>query len=137
MSETERKRERERDIEQVFARFAGEIQGGLDVWGERVRWDTIHLAGKRDTAPATIFDKILAKVRCGTYRTVKARIRPWLSGSIPCCSLFVREKGRWGTIHLAGKCDTSPDSIFDKILAKVPHQQGVCERVTLWERDFV
>mmetsp|Transcript_42175 Transcript_42175/g.100116 ORF Transcript_42175/g.100116 Transcript_42175/m.100116 type:complete len:300 (-) Transcript_42175:178-1077(-) len=49
------------DTEPVFARVAGEVQGGLDFWAKNGRWDAIHLAGKRDIAPATIFDKILAK----------------------------------------------------------------------------
>jgi diadenosine tetraphosphate (Ap4A) HIT family hydrolase len=34
----------------------------LGKWDERGRWDTIWLAGLRDTEPQTIFDKIIARV---------------------------------------------------------------------------
>ena len=34
--------------------------GALAQWDEKGRWDSIHLAGVRDTEPGTIFDKILA-----------------------------------------------------------------------------
>eukprot|EP00904_Undaria_pinnatifida_P010323 jgi/Undpi1/6420/HiC_scaffold_20.g08901.m1 len=42
-------------------RIAGEINGGLEAWDAKGRWDGILHAGKRDTAPASIFDKIIAK----------------------------------------------------------------------------
>jgi len=44
-----------------FAKVYEEITGALKGWDENGRWDTIQGAGKRDTAPATIFDKIIAK----------------------------------------------------------------------------
>lgn len=42
-------------------KVAEEIRGGFTGWEERGRWDTIMGAGVRDTAPPTLFDKILAK----------------------------------------------------------------------------
>lgn len=42
-------------------RVYGEITEALQGWETNKRWDTILGAGLRDTAPATIFDKILAK----------------------------------------------------------------------------
>ena len=44
----------------VFGRVQQEIQSGLAAWEDRNRWDPLLGAGWRDTAPATIFDKILA-----------------------------------------------------------------------------
>eukprot|EP00929_Paragymnodinium_shiwhaense_P058306 TRINITY_DN29188_c0_g1_i1.p1 TRINITY_DN29188_c0_g1~~TRINITY_DN29188_c0_g1_i1.p1 ORF type:complete len:444 (+),score=122.49 TRINITY_DN29188_c0_g1_i1:89-1420(+) len=38
-----------------------EIQGALNAWNEKGRWDTILHAGRRDTAEATIFDKVISK----------------------------------------------------------------------------
>lgn len=38
-----------------------EIQGSLDKWDENGRYDNIHLAGSKDTADPTIFDKIISK----------------------------------------------------------------------------
>ncbi|CAM9511325.1 unnamed protein product [Pylaiella littoralis] len=45
----------------VGKRIAEEIKAPLDKWGSNGRWDDILHAGKRDTEPASIFDKILAK----------------------------------------------------------------------------
>ncbi|CAM9285717.1 unnamed protein product [Discosporangium mesarthrocarpum] len=45
----------------VGGRIVEEITSPLKSWDAKGRWDTILHAGKRDTAPATIFDKILAK----------------------------------------------------------------------------
>mmetsp|Transcript_21149 Transcript_21149/g.38437 ORF Transcript_21149/g.38437 Transcript_21149/m.38437 type:complete len:443 (+) Transcript_21149:82-1410(+) len=42
-------------------RVFDEIQGSLNKWDERGRYDDILLAGRKDTADATIFDKIIAK----------------------------------------------------------------------------
>jgi glutathione S-transferase/diadenosine tetraphosphate (Ap4A) HIT family hydrolase len=42
-------------------RVAEEIRGGLASWDSKGRWEPILGAGTRDTAPATIFDKILAR----------------------------------------------------------------------------
>jgi len=42
-----------------FARVQQEIMSGLNAWEERNRWDPLLGAGWRDTAPSTIFDKIL------------------------------------------------------------------------------
>ena len=39
---------------------ANQMMDGLQTWDARGRWDTIHLAGVRDVADPTIFDKILA-----------------------------------------------------------------------------
>ena len=36
------------------------MHGGLIAWDERKRWDPIWLAGVRDEAPATLFDKIIS-----------------------------------------------------------------------------
>ena len=36
------------------------MHGGLIQWEERKRWDPIWLAGVRDEAPATLFDKIIS-----------------------------------------------------------------------------
>lgn len=47
--------------DEVFANVYEEVQGGLDAWESNNRWDSIFLAGVRDTHPPTIFDKILAK----------------------------------------------------------------------------
>ena len=45
----------------VAKRIREEIRSSLEKWDLRGRWDTIHLAGKRDEAEATIFDKIISK----------------------------------------------------------------------------
>jgi histidine triad (HIT) family protein len=37
------------------------MMDGLQTWDARGRWDTIHLAGVRDVADRTIFDKIIAR----------------------------------------------------------------------------
>jgi len=42
------------------AKVYEEVRGGLQGWEDRNRWDPILGAGLRDTAPATIFDKIVA-----------------------------------------------------------------------------
>jgi len=44
-----------------FAKVYEEMMGGIRSWEQNKRWDTIHQAGKRDTNPPTIFDKIIAK----------------------------------------------------------------------------
>ncbi|KAI2503315.1 HIT domain containing protein [Fragilaria crotonensis] len=44
----------------VFKRVFDEVHGGLLQWEERKRWDPIWLAGVRDEAPATLFDKIIS-----------------------------------------------------------------------------
>ena len=45
----------------VFATVYAEIQGVLEnSWDANGRWDDIWLAGKTDTAPGTLFDKIIA-----------------------------------------------------------------------------
>ena len=36
------------------------MHGGLIQWDERKRWNPIWLAGVRDEAPATLFDKIIS-----------------------------------------------------------------------------
>ena len=38
-----------------------QISGGLSKWNDDGRWDTIWLAGIRDTDPGTLFDKIISK----------------------------------------------------------------------------
>mmetsp|Transcript_26137 Transcript_26137/g.36851 ORF Transcript_26137/g.36851 Transcript_26137/m.36851 type:complete len:381 (-) Transcript_26137:2343-3485(-) len=43
-----------------FKKIHDEIMGGLEAWEGRNRWDTIWLAGLRDTDPESIFDKIIA-----------------------------------------------------------------------------
>lgn len=43
-----------------FARVRTEITTALQSWDAKGRWDTILGAGWRDTAPATLFDKIIA-----------------------------------------------------------------------------
>lgn len=45
----------------AFAKVYDEIMTGLHAWESRGRWDSILGAGLRDTAPSTIFDKIVAK----------------------------------------------------------------------------
>lgn len=49
-----------RQNDAAFGKVFDEIMGGLQAWEERNRWDPILGAGWRDTAPATIFDKIVA-----------------------------------------------------------------------------
>ena len=44
----------------VFAKVYNEIQGALNGWDAKGRWDTILGAGLRDEAPGTLFDKIVA-----------------------------------------------------------------------------
>mmetsp|Transcript_18824 Transcript_18824/g.52592 ORF Transcript_18824/g.52592 Transcript_18824/m.52592 type:complete len:403 (-) Transcript_18824:291-1499(-) len=53
--------ERMIDAEPAFRRVYEEIHGALEKWGASGRWDSIWLAGARDTAPETIFDKIVRK----------------------------------------------------------------------------
>lgn len=43
-----------------FAKVHEEVHTGLEGWDAKGRWDPIYLAGDRDDAPATVFDKILA-----------------------------------------------------------------------------
>lgn len=44
----------------AFAKVHEEITTGLHQWQDNHRWDTIRLAGLRDIAPSTIFDKLLS-----------------------------------------------------------------------------
>ena len=44
----------------VGQKVLAEVQGGLDKWDRDGRWDAVHLAGRRDVAPRTVFDKILS-----------------------------------------------------------------------------
>ena len=44
----------------IFRENQLQMMDGLQTWDARGRWDTIHLAGVRDEADPTIFDKILA-----------------------------------------------------------------------------
>lgn len=48
-----------RDI--AFQKVYDEIMDGIHAWEKLGRWDTILGAGWRDTAPKTIFDKIISK----------------------------------------------------------------------------
>ncbi|KAG7350436.1 protein kinase C inhibitor [Nitzschia inconspicua] len=48
------------DTDSAFQRVHEEIKGALQKWEANGRWDTIWLAGLRDTEPSTIFDKIVA-----------------------------------------------------------------------------
>lgn len=43
-----------------FAKVHQELVTSLEKWDEGGRWDGIYLAGNRDDAPATLFDKIIA-----------------------------------------------------------------------------
>lgn len=52
--------QRLRTQDEAFAKVYQEIQGALDGWDEKGRFDTILGAGLRDEEPATIFDKIVA-----------------------------------------------------------------------------
>lgn len=45
---------------EVGQRVYTEISSALQKWDANGRWDTIHLAGARDSKPPTLFDKILA-----------------------------------------------------------------------------
>ena len=45
----------------TFKRVHQEIQTALNGWSANGRWNGILHAGLQDTAPATIFDKIVAK----------------------------------------------------------------------------
>jgi len=49
------------DTDSAFQKVYNEVSGGLTKWNEKGRWDTIWLAGLRDTEPETLFDKIIAK----------------------------------------------------------------------------
>lgn len=49
------------DTDSAFQKVYNEISGGLAKWDANGRWDTIWLAGVRDTEPETLFDKIIAK----------------------------------------------------------------------------
>jgi glutathione S-transferase len=49
-----------REKDAVFGKVYEEIQGALDGWEAKGRWNNILGAGLRDEAPATIFDKIIA-----------------------------------------------------------------------------
>mmetsp|Transcript_13702 Transcript_13702/g.34460 ORF Transcript_13702/g.34460 Transcript_13702/m.34460 type:complete len:406 (+) Transcript_13702:87-1304(+) len=49
------------DTDSAFEKVYNEMSAGLAKWNERGRWDTIWLAGVRDTEPATLFDKIVSK----------------------------------------------------------------------------
>ena len=42
-------------------RVRDEILGGLEPWEAKGRWDGLLGAGTRDTAPPTIFDKIVSR----------------------------------------------------------------------------
>lgn len=44
-----------------FAKVQEEIIGALTQWDSNGRWDPIYHAGIRDTAPSTLFDKIISK----------------------------------------------------------------------------
>mmetsp|Transcript_85514 Transcript_85514/g.228038 ORF Transcript_85514/g.228038 Transcript_85514/m.228038 type:complete len:407 (-) Transcript_85514:14-1234(-) len=52
---------RMRDSDDVFGKVYAEIRGALEKWEQDGRWAKILHAGLRDTEPASIFDKILAK----------------------------------------------------------------------------
>lgn len=45
----------------AFGKVHDEIMGALAAWDERGRWDNFLGVGVRDTAPPTLFDKILAR----------------------------------------------------------------------------
>jgi histidine triad (HIT) family protein len=45
----------------AFKKVYDEISGGLSKWNDNGRWDTIWLAGSRDTEPRTLFDRLIAK----------------------------------------------------------------------------
>lgn len=47
------------DTDSAFQKVYEEIRGALDKWTSSGRWDSIWLAGVRDTDPETIFDKII------------------------------------------------------------------------------
>eukprot|EP00536_Pseudo-nitzschia_multiseries_P014857 jgi/Psemu1/246397/estExt_Genewise1.C_7760030 len=49
------------DTEPAFQKVYDEIHGALENWNASGRWDSIWLAGVRDTDPETIFDKIVRK----------------------------------------------------------------------------
>jgi len=49
------------DTDSAFKKVYDEISGALSGWSEKGRWDTIWLAGLRDTEPETLFNKIVAK----------------------------------------------------------------------------
>ena len=48
------------DTDPAFSKVYDEVSGGLAKWNDNGRWDSIWLAGARDTEPATLFDKIVA-----------------------------------------------------------------------------
>lgn len=52
--------DRLRSQDMVFGKVYNEIQGALNGWDAKGRWDTILGAGLRDEAPETLFDKIVA-----------------------------------------------------------------------------
>jgi len=43
----------------AFRKVYDEMMGGIRKWDENGRWDNIWLAGKRDSEPETLFDKII------------------------------------------------------------------------------
>mmetsp|Transcript_44535 Transcript_44535/g.128740 ORF Transcript_44535/g.128740 Transcript_44535/m.128740 type:complete len:388 (+) Transcript_44535:108-1271(+) len=49
-----------RNTDSAFTRVYDEMMGAISKWDANGRWDSIHLAGVRDTDPETIFDKIIA-----------------------------------------------------------------------------
>jgi len=49
-----------KETDEVGKRVFGEIMGALDGWDSKGRWDGIRGAGVRDSADATLFDKIIA-----------------------------------------------------------------------------
>lgn len=49
------------DTDSAFKKVYAEISGALAKWDVGGRWDSIWLAGVRDTEPETIFDKIVKK----------------------------------------------------------------------------
>lgn len=52
--------QRLRSMDMAFARVYDEIQGALNGWDAKGRWDGILGAGLRDEEPGTLFDKIIA-----------------------------------------------------------------------------
>mmetsp|Transcript_7085 Transcript_7085/g.13355 ORF Transcript_7085/g.13355 Transcript_7085/m.13355 type:complete len:390 (-) Transcript_7085:169-1338(-) len=48
-----------RDKDSVFAKVYEEVKSGIDAWESKGRWNDIWLAGLRDDAPQTIFDKLI------------------------------------------------------------------------------
>lgn len=49
------------DKDADFAKVRSEIEGALQGWDEKKRWDTILGAGWRDEEPSTLFDRIISR----------------------------------------------------------------------------